>query len=379
MMIVTMTAALPAAVVAVTDIKKEPVNSRFFFLLYMQTKKTDITTAWFGALCFFLSTVEYMIPKPLPFLRLGLANIPVMLALDFFSFPSFCVLILIKIIGQGLIGGTLFSYIFLFSAAGTISSALVMLLLKKLFPSTLSYIGLSIAGAFASSSAQLLLARFYIFGTSAWFIAPPFLAAGAISGTLLGIFTNQFALNSKWYADVRSGNINLSECMAFTRIEKPLQKNDTFSFPAFRFVAGIFLLILLMFSSSIWIQTGIVALAILLMLLDSLKIKILPVLTMSVSIIAFNLCAPFGKILYAPFNLPITEGALLLGIKKALTVEGMIFISRWMIKPGFRLPGKIGLLISQAFTILNHLTSSKKKLDRKKLIHSIDLIMYGRD
>ena len=92
----------------------------------------NITIAWFGALCFFLSTIEYMMPKPLPFLRIGLANLPVMLALDILPLPSFLILRAIKIVGQGVITGTLFSYIFLFSAAGTISSALTMYVFRKL-------------------------------------------------------------------------------------------------------------------------------------------------------------------------------------------------------------------------------------------------------
>lgn len=38
--------------------------------------------AFFAALCLFLVAVEYAIPKPLPFLRLGLTNLPVILSLQ---------------------------------------------------------------------------------------------------------------------------------------------------------------------------------------------------------------------------------------------------------------------------------------------------------
>ena len=34
-----------------------------------------------GACSMFLSTVEYLFPKPLPFMRLGLANLPVLIGL----------------------------------------------------------------------------------------------------------------------------------------------------------------------------------------------------------------------------------------------------------------------------------------------------------
>ncbi|MCL2443016.1 MAG: Gx transporter family protein [Treponema sp.] len=107
--------------------------------------------ALLGAFCIFLSAVEYMIPKPLPFMRIGLANLPVMLALDIFSFPAFLVLICIKVVGQALITGTLFSYIFLFSLTGTLLSGLLMYLLRRTIGSgingrgRISFIGIGTA------------------------------------------------------------------------------------------------------------------------------------------------------------------------------------------------------------------------------------------
>jgi len=359
--------------------KKNRSPDRFFFYPHtFSNDKTDTATTWFCALCFFLSTIEYMIPKPLPFLRLGLANLPVMLSINVLPLPSFFFLVLIKILGQGLIGGTLFSYIFLFSAAGTAASALVMLALKKTFPRGISYIGISVAGAFASNAAQLVLARYYIFGESAWYIAPPFLAVGAASGTLLGLFANAFAAKSRWYADVASGNLAFAEIRKPGLVADPAVKKRFFDTPVFRFCAGMAMLAALLFSDSPGIQGALTAVAAALVLLDSSRIRLLPVIGMAGSIILFNLFAPFGKVLWSPFYLPITEGALLSGVKKALTVEGMIFISRWMLKPGFSLPGKAGRLVTQAFDILGHLTGGVKKIDRKNMIGSIDDIMYGR-
>jgi heptaprenyl diphosphate synthase len=88
--------------------------------------------ALLGALCLFLSTVEYLIPKPLPFMRLGLANLPLILALDLFPFRAFMALVCLKALGQALVTGTLFSYVFLFSLAGTVASALSMYGLRRL-------------------------------------------------------------------------------------------------------------------------------------------------------------------------------------------------------------------------------------------------------
>jgi heptaprenyl diphosphate synthase len=153
-----------------------------------------------AAFSLFLSTVEYMIPKPLPFLRIGLANLPTMIGLALFSLPEFLILVTLKIAGQGLINGTLFSYIFIYSAGGSIASSLMMYFLYKLFHNKISYIGISLVGAMTSNSVQLLLAQYLLFGSSIWIIAPPFLLMGLVSSILLGIFVNHFTGRSRWYS-----------------------------------------------------------------------------------------------------------------------------------------------------------------------------------
>ncbi|MDR0302440.1 MAG: Gx transporter family protein [Treponema sp.] len=162
------------------------------------------TIALLGACCLFLSAVEYLIPKPLPFLRLGLANLPLIIALDIFPFGSYMILVCLKILGQALITGTLFSYIFLFSAAGTFSSAMTMFFLRRMCASvpgreSISFIGISTAGAMVSNTAQLALAWFFIFKENVRYIVPPFLAAGLVTGIALGVFCEVFSRKSRWY------------------------------------------------------------------------------------------------------------------------------------------------------------------------------------
>jgi Predicted membrane protein len=161
------------------------------------------TIALLGACCLFLSAVEYLIPKPLPFMRLGLANLPLMIALDIFPFGSYMILVCLKIFGQAIITGTLFSYVFLFSVTGTLFSALVMFFLRRMFASSgrerISFIGIGTAGAMVSNMAQLSLARFFIFQENARYIAPPFLAAGLVTGIALGAFCEAFTRKSLWY------------------------------------------------------------------------------------------------------------------------------------------------------------------------------------
>ena len=158
--------------------------------------------AMLGAFCLFLSAIEYMIPKPLPFMRIGIANLPIMLALDLLPAPAFFLLVAIKVFGQSLVSGSLFSYIFLFSMLGSFSSAGLMFGLRRLIGAgRTGYIGIGCVGALASNLTQILLARVFVFGESAKYVAPPFLAAGVATGIALGLFCETFVSRSVWYAD----------------------------------------------------------------------------------------------------------------------------------------------------------------------------------
>ncbi|MBD5426792.1 MAG: hypothetical protein HDR38_04470 [Treponema sp.] len=110
--------------------------------------------AFFAALCLFLAAVEYAVPKPLPFLRLGLTNLPVILSLQTMPRCETLLLVLLKIVGQGILTGTIFSYVFVFSAAGSIASAVAMLTLYAAEKHAVSAVGLSLAGALANNLAQ---------------------------------------------------------------------------------------------------------------------------------------------------------------------------------------------------------------------------------
>ena len=177
--------------------------------------------SFLAALCLFLATIENAIPKPLPFLRLGLANLPVILALFLLPYRKVLLLVLFKVIAQGVISGTLFSYIFLFSAGGSFSSGIAMIAIfalcgnshgekeyrkiigeRKLF--SVSAVGISLFGSLASTFAQLFLAKFFLFGENTKYIAPILLISGLVTGFLLGVFAELFMQQSKWFKEVKN-------------------------------------------------------------------------------------------------------------------------------------------------------------------------------
>ena len=120
--------------------------------------------AFFAACCLLFSTIEWLVPKPVPFMRIGLANVPILLALRIMPWPHILLLILLKVLGQALLHGSLFSYIFLFSLSGSLASGLAMLACSRVFGRQLSLIGISIMGALASNCAQIAIAVWLLFG-----------------------------------------------------------------------------------------------------------------------------------------------------------------------------------------------------------------------
>ena len=188
----------------------------------MFTENQRNRIALLGALSLFLSTVEYLFPRPIPFMRLGLANLPVILCLDLLptgnsSSPEgredrpvlpaagYFLLILLKVLGQGMVNGTMASYVFLFSLAGSFSSGLVMLLAWRFLRPRISFLGISVLGALVSNLSQILLSITFIFGPSAWRILPWFLGIGLVSGVLIGLFAQKFSQTSRWWRRIRTG------------------------------------------------------------------------------------------------------------------------------------------------------------------------------
>jgi len=163
--------------------------------------------AFFGALSLFFATLEYLFPKPIPFFRLGLSNLPLLVSLGFFSFREQLLLLLLKVVGTGIVNGTLASHVFLFSSAASLASFLVMYGLFHLVPARwLSLTGVSLAGALASNAVQIVLAITVVYGPAAQVVAPWYFALGTGTGLAMGWGAEQFQRHSKWLERVRASS-----------------------------------------------------------------------------------------------------------------------------------------------------------------------------
>ena len=102
-----------------------------------------------------------------------------------------------------------------------------------------------------------------------------------------------------------------------------------------------------------------------------------PLITITVilSIVAFNLVVPYGQVLYSIGAFRITSGALATGIHRAVTLAGLIMLSRVTIRRDLKIPGLFGELIGESFRLFSVIINQKQRITRKNFISDIDNMM----
>jgi heptaprenyl diphosphate synthase len=332
--------------------------------------------ALLGSLCFFLSALEYLIPKPLPFMRIGLANMPLLLALDLFSPGDFFLLALLKILGQGIIGGMIFSHVFLFSLVGTLCSALVMFGLRRLLgKNLLGFAGLGCAGAVASNCAQLLLARYLIFGPALRYLAAPFLASGLVTGIGLGLICEYFCRHSAWYNVTKEKGKEKKEEITASQHEPARTVRDRLFNSELLFIAGLLMALIFLFNRSMEIRVAQFLFFCLLAFLSGKKINLFAAIFFMAGIVFFHLLVPFGKVLAVFGPMRVTQGSLYAGIDKAVAISGLVILSRACVKSDLRLPGNIGSLLGESLRILELMRERRGMIKAPHIISGLDTLM----
>jgi heptaprenyl diphosphate synthase len=92
-------------------------------------------------------------------------------------------------------------------------------------------------------------------------------------------------------------------------------------------------------------------------------------------IVGFNLLVPYGQVLFSAGVFKITGGALMAGIHRAVTLEGLIMLSRFSIRRDLRIPGSFGEFIGESFRLFAVIMDSRHRITRKNLIGDIDALM----
>ncbi len=291
--------------------------------------RTERKIAFVAAATLLLSTLEYLIPKPLPFLRLGLANLPILLVLDIFTFKSFFILLLLKSIGQGFVTGTLFSYLFFISLAGTVSSGLVMKGTKSLFKSRVSLVGCSILGALASNLSQLGVASLLIYGATIWVAAPLMLGLGLISSIILGFLAEQYKEKGTMIALLAQDTLTLELPLITER-----EHNGKVALAALLAIAAILIVDKLVYLALI------TALMYLLQRIAKRRIRVVPPLMLLFSMLLLSLFEPYGKVLVSFGSVAFTQGSVEIALIKALRLISLLSASQCISASNPRLSAK---------------------------------------
>ena len=143
------------------------------------------------------------------------------------------------------------------------------------------------------------------------------------------------------------------------------------------FLCGALLFPPFLLQQDIVIRCGLVGLFLVLNLAAVRRVRILQSALVALGIVAFNLVIPTGRVLAAPLGLPITEGALKSGVMKATAMTGLIFLSRFSIRPDLRLPGRLGGLIGKSLFYFEAIMSQRRRIDRRDIIGSVDALLVS--
>lgn len=280
---------------------------------------------YLASLSLLLSSLEYLIPKPVPFLKLGLANLPLIISLPFLSGPEYFLLALSKAIIQGIVGGTIISPFFAISLAGTLATTLVMFISFKVLKHT-TFVGISVLGALASNSAQILMAALIIYGKSILVALPYILALGIITSTILGYLSNLFYRNSIFINQCVNNTLIPVEAIIKLNNKKESKKTNKTWNTIFLVMAFCFI-VLSVVLTQLKILVVVLVLSYIIQIASKRKLKFSYPLILLISMVLLSLLEPNGKVIFKYF----TDISLIRAFTKAIRILILIASSQILV------------------------------------------------
>lgn len=135
-----------------------------------------------------IHSFESLLPTPIPWFRLGIANIITLATLVLYGFRPAMMITLIRVILSSIFIGTFLGPGFIMSFGGGVTSTLAMGIVFTLLPRLFGPIGLSLIGALFHNIAQLFLA--YILFVQKiepiLMVSPVLILLGTITGVVNG-------------------------------------------------------------------------------------------------------------------------------------------------------------------------------------------------
>lgn len=148
----------------------------------------DRRLARLAALAIGLTLAEATLPSPLPGVKPGLANIVILLVLLQHGWRAAAWVSALRVLGGGLLLGSLFAPGFWLSAAGALASLAVLALAQHLPRRHFGPVSLSVLAAFGHIGGQLALATLWLLpGVAIVKLLPVFAAAALVFGAVNGV------------------------------------------------------------------------------------------------------------------------------------------------------------------------------------------------
>ncbi len=151
--------------------------------------------AFYTALAASIYIIESLIPRPLPFLKFGLANVIILLLLYRYNLGFVLTVAVGKTILGSLIIGTLISPTTIMSLSGGLVALLIMFTLINM-KLGLSLVGVSIAGAVFHNLTQLVVVRIILVQENKiFYLTSLLIILGIVTGIITGFLA--FIINQK--------------------------------------------------------------------------------------------------------------------------------------------------------------------------------------
>ena len=162
-------------------------------------------------LALYFSMIEAFIPKPFPWMKLGLANISTIIAIKNFDAKMGLKVFFLRVLIQAFVMGTFLTPGFVISFFAGLASTLLMIFLFK-YDKIFSVVAISSISAVVHNLVQLVVVYFLLFrginvySKGIFLFVFIFILIGFISGWILGYLVNRFEKNRKTF-DKKLGGI----------------------------------------------------------------------------------------------------------------------------------------------------------------------------
>jgi len=139
-----------------------------------------------------LFVLESLVPLPLPFLKVGLANISTLVALIVSGPADALIVVFLRVLVGSLVTGSFLGPAFILAMSAGVVSAVVMGGVRALARRAFSAVGVSLAGSTAHVSTQIaIVGLLYVRSTAVIHLLPILLFTALAGGLVVGIVTSR--------------------------------------------------------------------------------------------------------------------------------------------------------------------------------------------